>query len=144
MFFIISSSLFWQKQNREEASRLWHFTSRLLILVILWGIILLPQWLPKFIRHNEDTWLFLLVPKILLNGFTQGSWFLMSLIFCMVICYLLNRYLNRHVVFVLCTALWAYLSLVYYEGMSDFLHIFYEKPDDSAACLGYEKISGDS
>lgn len=135
MFFIISSSLFWQKQSGEEAPRLWHFASRLLMLVILWGILLLPQWLPKFIRHNEDTWLFLLVPKILLNGFAQGSWFIMSLIYGMMICYLLNRYLNRHVVFALCTALWVYLSLVYYDGMTDFLNIYFEIPDDS---FGFE------
>ena len=136
MFFIISSSLFWPKmRGGGDAHRLWHFSSRLLILATLWGILLLPHWLPKFIRHNEDTWQVLLLPKILLSGFCQGSWFIMSLVYGVLICYLLNRFLNRHVVFVLCASLWLYLSLVFYEGMTDYLHIYFEKTDDS---FGFE------
>ena len=137
MFFIISSSLLWQKlrQDKEDAVCLRHYVSRLLILVCVWGILLLPHWLPKFIHHNKETWIAYLLPKILMNGFTQGSWFIMSLIYGVLICYLLNKYLNRHLVFGLCASLWLYLSLVYYDGMPDILNIYYEKPDDS---FGFE------
>lgn len=132
IFFLVSSSLFWQKirWNNEDFGALWHFVSRLLILVVLWGIILLPHWLPKFIRHNPDDWMLLLLPKMLIQGFAQGSWFILSLIYGILLCYLLNRYLNRHLVFAIGLCTWLYFSLVHYEGMSDFLHIYWEEGGD--------------
>lgn len=126
IFFIVSSALFWKKirWNHEDTQVLWHFTKRLLILLSLWGILLSPQWLPKFIRHNPDNWQILLFPKVLLQGFTQGSWFIVSLLYGIIICYLLNRYLNRHLVFYFCVLIWLYFSFVHYEGMTDFLNIY--------------------
>lgn len=59
----------------------------------------------------------------------------MSLIYGMWICYLLNRYLNRHIVFWAVAFLWAYLSGVHYDGLTDYLHLYLSKIGDG---FGYE------
>lgn len=126
IFFVVSSVLFWQKIefNHEDLSKIKHFAKRLFMLLGCWSIILLPHWLPKFIRHNPGDWYIWLVPKILTTGTAQGSWFIMALIYGVVICYLFNRYLNKHIVFVLCIMIWLYFSLVKDNNIPDFLGIY--------------------
>lgn len=126
IFFVVSSMLFWQKIefNDNDWSKVGHFCKRLLILLGCWSIILLPHWLPKFIRHNPDDWHLWLVPQILTQGSAQGSWFIMALIYGTIICYLLNRYLNKHFVFALCTFIFFYFSLVKGDYIDDFLGIY--------------------
>lgn len=132
IFFIVSSSLFWRRinWNSEDVFELWHFIRRLLILVLFWGIILSPHWIPKFIRHNPENWEALLLPKILLEGFAQGTWFILSLIYGILLCYILNRYLNKHIVFFLALLFHLYYSFVHYEGMNDFLNIYWKGSEE--------------
>lgn len=132
IFFIISSSLFWRKIQWKEGDALvlWHYIRRLLVLVLSWGIILSFHWVPKFIRHNPDDWMILFFPKVVLHGFAQGSWFILSLIYGILLCYLLNRYLNKHLVFFLVLSTNLYFSLVHYEGMNDFLNIYWGQKGD--------------
>lgn len=132
IFFIVSSALFWEKIHwkHEDSQVFRHFAKRLLILLLLWGILLTAHWLPKFIRHNPDNWEILLLPKVLIQGLTQGSWFIVSLLYGITICYFLNRYLNRHLVFFSCVMIWLYFSFVHYEGMSDFLNIYWGEDGD--------------
>lgn len=126
LFFVIASALFWQRirWNKADRAQLWHHSRRLLILVCCWGLLLAPHWLPKFIHHNPDHWLQLLGLKALVQGFAQGSWFIMSLIYGTLLCYLMNRYLNRHLTFALVMTLGLYLSLVHYEAWPDRLHLY--------------------
>ena len=133
IFFVVSSLLFWQKIefNDSDWGKLWRFCKRLLILLGFWSILLLPHWLPKFIRHNPCDWYIWLVPKILTTGAAQGSWFIMSLIYGTIICYLLNRYLNKHFVFALCSFIWLYFSLVKWQHIDDFLGIYLQETGDS-------------
>lgn len=142
LFFVISSALFWHKiqWNQQDMSHLLHFTRRLMLLVLLWGILLLPHWLSKFIRHNPDDWLLLLLPKVALTGFAQGSWFILSLIYGVWLCYGLNRYLPRTLVFSISMAIWAYFSLVHYEGMSDYLSIYYPNSTEGFQFESYFSI----
>ena len=88
IFFVVSSMLFWQKMdfNNNDLDKLGHFCKRLLILLGCWSIIVLPHWLPKFIRHNPNDWYLWIVPKILTTGTEQGSWFIMALIYGTIIC----------------------------------------------------------
>lgn len=133
IFFVVSSMLFWQKIefNNDDWSKLWHFCKRLLILLGCWSVLLLPHWLPKFIRHNPGDWYLWLVPKIFTTGTAQGSWFIMALIYGVIICYLLNRYLNKHLVFAFCAFIWLYFSLVKGEYIADFLGIYLQSSGDS-------------
>ena len=126
IFFVVSSMLFWQKMefNNNDWGKLGHFCKRLLILLGCWSIIVLPHWLPKFIRHNPNDWYLWIVPKILTTGTAQGSWFIMALIYGTIICYLLNRYLNKHFVFALCAFIWLYFSLVKGGYIDDCLGIY--------------------
>lgn len=126
MFFVISSSLLWQKihWDNDDWPVLRRYIVRLLTLVLVWGVLLLPHWLPKFIHHNPDDWYYLIWIKILLTGMPQGAWFCMSLIYGVLIVYVLNRYLNRHLVFVLFLLVWGYFSMVHYEAMPDYLHLY--------------------
>lgn len=132
LFFVIASALFWQRIRWNEADRaqLWHYTRRLLTLVCCWGLLLAPHWLPKFVRHNPDDWLQLLGLKAVVQGFAQGSWFIMSLIYGTLLCYLLNRYLNRHLTFALVMVLGLYLSLVHYEAWPDPLRLYWPAEGD--------------
>lgn len=133
VFFVVSSVLFWQKIefSHDDWSKIGHFVKRLLILLGCWSILLLPHWLPKFIRHNSSDWYIWLVPKILTTGTAQGSWFIMALIYGVIICYLLNRYLNKHLVFIICTFIWLYFSLVKGNYISDFLGVYLESHSDA-------------
>lgn len=126
IFFVVSSMLFWQKMefNNNDWGKLGHFCKRLLILLGCWSILLLPHWLSKFIKHNPDDWYLWLVPKIFTTGTAQGSWFIMALIYGTIICYLLNRYLNKHFVFALCAFIWLYFSLVKGGYIDDCLGIY--------------------
>lgn len=132
IFFVVSSMLFWQKMefNNNDWGKLGHFCKRLLILLGCWSILLLPHWLPKFIKHNPDDWYLWLVPQILTQGSAQGSWFIMALIYGTIICYLLNRYLNKHFVFALCAFIWLYFSLVKGQYINDFLCIYLQGSGD--------------
>lgn len=116
--------------NNNDWGKLGHFCKRLLILLGCWSIILLPHWLPKFIRHNPGDWYLWLVPQILTQGSAQGSWFIMALIYGTIICYLLNRYLNKHFVFALCAFIWLYFSLVKGQYINDFLCIYLQGSGD--------------
>lgn len=142
IFFVISSALFWHKiqWDQSDIKHLLHFTRRLAILVLFWGILLLPHWLSKFIRHNPDDWMLLLLPKIALTGFAQGSWFILSLIYGMWLCYGLNRYLPRILVFSISIAVWIYFSLVHYEGMYDCLSLYYPNSTDGFQFESYFSI----
>lgn len=133
IFFIVSSMLFWRKIefNNNDWPKLIHFCKRLLILLGCWSLLLMPHWLSQFIRHNPDDWYLWLVPKVLTTGTAQGSWFIMALIYGTIICYLLNRFVNKHVVFVLCTLVWLYFSMVKGQYMSDFLGIYLQGSDDA-------------
>lgn len=132
IFFVVSSMLFWQKMefNNNDWGKLGHFCKRLLILLGCWSILLLPHWLPKFIKHNPDDWYLWLVPKIFTTGTAQGSWFIMALIYGTIICYLLNRYLNKHFVFALCVFIWLYFSMVKGLYINDFLCIYLQGSGD--------------
>ena len=132
LFFVIASVLFWQRirWNETDRERLWHYVCRLLTLVCCWGLLLAPHWLPKFIRHNPDNWMLLLGLKALVQGFAQGSWFIMSLIYGILLCYLANRYLNRHFTFVLVMTMGLYFSLVHYEAWPDWLHLYWPAEGD--------------
>lgn len=125
-FFVISSSLLWQKIHWDKGdwSVLRRYVMRLLILILVWGVLLLPHWLSKFIHHNPDDWYYLIWVKILLTGMPQGAWFCMSLIYGVLIVYVLNRYLNHQLVFGLFVLVWGYYSMVHYEAMTDYLHIY--------------------
>ena len=48
----------------------------------------------------------------------------MALIYGTIICYLLNRYLNKHFVFALCAFIWLYFSLVKGGYIDDCLGIY--------------------
>ena len=48
----------------------------------------------------------------------------MALIYGTIICYLLNRYLNKHFVFALCAFIWLYFSLVKGGYIDDCLEIY--------------------
>lgn len=126
IFFVVFSLLFWWKIEfcKNDWSKLGHFCKRLVILLGCWSLILLPHWLLKFIRHNSDDWYLWLAPKVLITGTAQGSWFIMALIYGTIICYLLNRYLNKHFVFALCAFIWLYFSLVKGGYIDDCLGIY--------------------
>lgn len=133
IFFVVSSLLFWQKMefNHGDWSKLGHFCKRLVILLGCWSVLLLPHWLPLFIRHNPGDWYLWLMPKMFLTGTASGSWFIMALIYGTVICYVLNRYLNKHLVFALCAFVWFYFSMVKGGYIADFLHIYLQGEGDS-------------
>ena len=132
IFFVVSSMFFWQKMefNNNDWGKLGNFCKRLLILLGCWSVLLLPHWLPKFIKHNPGDWYLWLVPKILTTGTAQGSWFIMALLYGVIICYLLNRYLNKHFVFALCAFIWLYFSLVQGQYINDFLGIYLQGSGD--------------
>jgi len=132
IFFVVSSVLFWQKIGFDDndRSKLGHFCKRLLILLGCWSIILAPHWISTFVRHNPNDWYVWLVPKILTVGTAQGSWFIMALIYGMIICYVLNRYLNKHLVFAICTFVWLYFSLVKGLYIPDYLGIYLQGTGD--------------
>lgn len=132
IFFVVSSYLFWQKIefNNNDWGKLAHFCKRLLILLGCWSFLLLPHWLPLFIRHNPTDWYLWIVPKMLTTGTTSGSWFIMSLIYGTIICYLFNRFLNKHLVFALCAFIWLYFSLVKGLYIDDFLGIYLQGDGD--------------
>lgn len=132
IFFVVSSMLFWQKIefNSNDWGKLAHFCKRLLILLGCWSLLLLPHWLPLFIRHNPNDWYLWIVPKMLTTGTASGSWFIMALIYGTVICYLLNRFLNKHFVFALCAFIWLYFSLVKGHYIGDFLGIYLQGDGD--------------
>ena len=132
IFFVVSSMLFWQKIefNNNDWGKLGHFCKRLLILLGCWSVLLLPHWLPKFIKHNPGDWYLWLVPKILTTGTAQGSWFIMALLYGVIICYVLNRYLNKYFVFALCAFIWLYFSLVMGQYINDFLGIYLQGSGD--------------
>lgn len=133
IFFVVSSLLFWQKIEftKNDLGKLRHFCKRLVILLGCWSVVLLPHWLSKFIRHNPDDWYLWLVPQILTTGTAQGSWFIMALIYGIIICYLLNRYLGKHIAFAICTFVWLYFSLVLGKYIPDFLGIYFQGTGDS-------------
>lgn len=128
-FFVVSSLLFWEKIEWSDADWrvLRHFTVRLFVLYLGWNIILSPSWLRVCVLQNPDTWMWMIPLRLFLFGGSLGSWFILSLIYGMWICYLLNRYLNKHVVFVLLFFVWLYYSLVHYNKMDDFLGIFFRE-----------------
>lgn len=132
IFFVISSMLFWQKIefNNDDWGKLAHFCKRLLILLGCWSLLLSPHWLAQFIRHNPDDWYLWLIPQMLTTGTAQGSWFIMALIYGTIICYLLNRFFNKHFVFALCILIWFYYSMVWGGYMDDFLGIYLQGSDD--------------
>lgn len=132
IFFIVSSMLFLQKLkfNESDWSKLGHFCKRLVILLGCWSVLLAPHWLSTFIRHNPDDWYLWLFPKILTTGTAHGAWFVMALIYGTIICYLLNRFFNRHIVFVFVFLIWLYFSLVKWGYIMDFLGIYLQGDGD--------------
>ena len=126
-FFVVSSLLLWEKIEWGDGGWrvLRHFTIRLFVLYLCWNIILSPSWMRVCILQNPDTWMWMIPLRLFFTGGSLGSWFILSLIYGTWICYLLNRYLNRHVVFVLLFFVWLYYSLVHYNKMDDFLGIFF-------------------
>lgn len=131
IFFVVSSLLFWRKikWNNSDWKTIWNFSKRLLILLVAWGIILAPHWFTLFLHtfrdHGGYNLLGALILRLLTSGTCLGSWFIVSLIFGTIIVYLLNRYFNKHIAFLIIFVIWLYHSLVRYEGMPDFLNIYF-------------------
>lgn len=96
LFFIASSFLLWHKVNTRKTEAwtlLRKFASRLAILYFAWTLLMMPEWLSGYMKHNPDMlWLKLLPIKILL-GAPHGSWFVTSLVYGTLICYYLNKLL---------------------------------------------------
>ena len=131
IFFVVSSCLFWWKirWNNSDYNVLWKFTYRLLILLFVWGGILAWHWgilyYHEYQEHGGTNFLLSLLLRLTTSGTCLGAWFIVSLIYTTWILYFLNRYLNKHMVFILVTTIWLYHSMVYYENMNDCLNIFW-------------------
>lgn len=131
IFFVVSSSIFWKKIRWDDGDwhLLWHFVKRLLILLLVWGLVLLWHWGTLFYHtyqdHGGTNLLGSLILRLITSGTCLGSWFIVSMIWTMPLLYVLNRYLNKHIVFLFVFCIWLYHSMVRYEGMEDFLNIYF-------------------
>lgn len=126
MFFTLSALLFWEKINwnyENDFKVLKHYIIRLLILVTVWSLLLIPFWLPKFISQFPSQWCYYLLPKLLLYGGCRGGYFIMSLIYGTIILYVMHRYMNRHIVFIICLFMTAYYQFIVNQVFPDYLHI---------------------
>jgi len=128
LFFMASAFLFWRKINFDfanDAGVLKHFVMRLFILYVLWSILILPSWLIGFYHKYPGEWLYLLPFKFLVTGAAHGSWFIMSLIQGILLCYVLNRFLGKIITTILCFAVTSYINFVFH-GMPDYLNVYYQ------------------
>lgn len=127
LFFMVSAFLFWGKITfdfKVDSCILKHFVSRLFILYAAWTVLISPVWFLAFYRKYPEEWLYLLPFKLLVTGAPHGSWFIMSLIQGILLCYILNKYLGKIITTILCFAVTFYVNLVP-QGMPDYLNIYY-------------------
>ena len=128
MFFTLSAVLFWGRikwNNNNDIKVLKHYISRMLILITAWSLLLIPFWLPQFISKFPSQWYYYLLPKILLYGGCRGGYFIMSLIYGTIILYIMHRFINKHIVFLICLFLTAYYQFIVTQVFPDFIHIRY-------------------
>ena len=126
IFFTLSAILFWNKikwNSEDDFKVLKHYIARLLILITTWSILLIPFWLPNFISQCPSQWYYYLLPKLLLYGGCRGGYFIMSLIYDTIILYVMHKYMNRHLVFIICLFITTYYQFVVTQVFTDFLHI---------------------
>lgn len=128
IFFICSSILLWEKitWDTNDKAILKKFVKRLFSLYFVWNIILSPYWIHSLIKEFPNDWFLHLPVELLLNGGAYGSWFILSLVYGFIICYILNKYLNRGSVAVFILVICCYYSLVHYAGMNDYLGIYWQ------------------
>lgn len=127
IFFMVSAFLFWGKITfnfKEDSCVIKRFVSRLAILYVSWSILISPVWFTAFYRKYPEEWMYLLPFKFFVTGAAHGSWFIMSLIQGIVLCYVLNKFLGKMITTILCFAVTFYVNLVFY-GMPDYLNIYY-------------------
>lgn len=127
LFFMVSAFLFWGKITfdfKVDYSVLKRFVSRLVILYVSWSILISPVWFTAFYRKYPEDWLYLLPFKFFVTGAAHGSWFIMSLIQGILLCYILNKCLGKIITTILCFAVTFYVNLVFH-GMQDYLNIYY-------------------
>lgn len=131
IFFVVSSSILWKKikWNDSDWNLILHFEKRLIILLFVWGVLLSWHWGVLFYHtyqdHGGTNLIGALFLRLMTSGTCLGSWFIVSLMWTIPVLYILNRYLNKHFVFFLVFLVWLYHSMVRYEGMPDFLNIYF-------------------
>lgn len=131
IFFVVSSSLFWKKicWNNSDWNKILHFEKRLLVLLSVWGVVLVWHWGTLFyhtyLNHGGTHLLWSLLLRLVTSGTCLGSWFIVSMMWSIPVLYILNRYINKHIVFLFVFFIWLYHSLVRYEGMQDYFNIYF-------------------
>ena len=127
IFFLLSSLLFWKKVSWDNNDKkiLWKYISRLLIIYILWSLIFSPIWIyPLWKTYQTDIWW--IVPlKFVFYGGCSGSWFIVSLIYGTLIVYIVNRFINKHIAFILFLFVFIYYGYVFWGG-EDVFHLFWQ------------------
>ena len=128
LFFMVSAFLCWSKITfdfKTDSRVLKRFVLRLFILYIAWSILILPSWFVGFYHRYPEDWLLWLPVKVFVTGAPHGSWFIMSLIYGTLICYVLNKYLGKIVTTILCFTVTFYINMVFH-GMPDYLNVYYQ------------------
>ncbi len=128
LFFMISSLLLFRKITfdfKADAEILKRFVARLFILYVSWSILIFPSWFIGFYHKYPGEWLYLLPLKFFVTGAPHGSWFIISLIQGVFICYVLNKYLGKITSTILCFMVTFYVNKVFF-GMPDYLGVYYQ------------------
>jgi len=124
LFFSLSAILFWNRLTKnDDVYILKHYCFRLFTLIGSWSLLLSPLWLQAFIHQYPDTWIYYLIPKLLLYGGCRGGYFIMSLIYGTIILYYLHKVLNKYIVLSICLIYGLYYQLVVWYIIPDYLHV---------------------
>lgn len=128
IFFICSSLLFWRKiqWNNNDNKVLINFCKRLMLLYALWNVVLIPLWLPKLVHTSTIPWGNAIICKLFLCGGTNGSWFILSLVYGMIFCYVTNRFVGKPITTIILSLVFVYYSLVHWRACPDFLNLFWQ------------------
>lgn len=127
LFFVVSSFLLWGKlsfKNEEDKNVLRHFVGRLVILYFVWTVVMLPVWLPDYIKQNPDMMWLKMLPLKLILGAPNGSWFVVNLIYGTLLCYYVNKRLPMWVGVLLFTAMYLTPYVLRINGIQTQFGIF--------------------
>ena len=127
IFFLLSSILLWKKitWDNKDSKILQRYISRLLIMYCVWSIILSPFWVHALWENVQNDIWWVLPLKFIFYGGCPGSWFIISMIYGTLIVYFANKYINKHIVFIIILLIFLYYGYVYWGGY-DYLNIYWK------------------
>lgn len=115
-FFVISAFLFWRKQVTPPCKK---YCFRLLVLYICWHIVYSPLIIHKYVMGNSDG-NFAFLRDFIFGYSLSGGWFVASLIWGMLLIYLLKK-CKVHDLIIVLIAILSYLFVYMHEIFNNIL-----------------------